>query len=92
MSVQVTNLDLSIWRGDARGGEMVSYRVPVREGMVVLDAVLWVQANMATDLAVRAACIGSVQKRGVSAATIRRALGREQPLDEPSGALLPRIC
>src|SRR5207302_234629 len=37
----ISNLDLKIWRGDARAGELVSYRVPVREGMVVLDAVLW---------------------------------------------------
>src|SRR6202162_1924443 len=51
-----TSLDLKIWRGDAKGGELVSYRVPVREGMVVLDAVLWVQANMASDLAVRWNC------------------------------------
>ena len=51
--MEISNFDLSIWRGDAQGGEMVSYRVPVREGMVVLDAVLWVQANMASDLAVR---------------------------------------
>jgi succinate dehydrogenase / fumarate reductase iron-sulfur subunit len=54
--VELTNLDLKIWRGDAKGGELVSYRVPVREGMVVLDAVLWVQANMASDLAVRWNC------------------------------------
>ena len=50
------DLDLKIWRGDAAGGELVSYRVPIREGMVVLDAVLWVQANMAADLAVRWNC------------------------------------
>ncbi|HAC45735.1 MAG TPA: succinate dehydrogenase/fumarate reductase iron-sulfur subunit, partial [Chloroflexi bacterium] len=54
--MEISNFDLSIWRGDAQGGEMVSYRVPVREGMVVLDAVLWVQANMASDLAVRWNC------------------------------------
>jgi succinate dehydrogenase / fumarate reductase, iron-sulfur subunit len=54
--MEVTNLDLRIWRGDAAGGELVAYRVPVREGMVVLDAVLWVQANMASDLAVRWNC------------------------------------
>jgi succinate dehydrogenase / fumarate reductase iron-sulfur subunit len=52
----ISNLDLSIWRGDPKGGELVSYRVPVREGMVVLDAVLWVQANLASDLAVRWNC------------------------------------
>ncbi len=52
----ISNLDLKIWRGDANAGELVSYRVPVREGMVVLDAVLWVQANLASDLAVRWNC------------------------------------
>ena len=52
----ITNLDLKIWRGDAKGGELVAYKVPVREGMVVLDAVLWVQANLASDLAVRWNC------------------------------------
>src|ERR1700688_2351071 len=54
--MEISNLDLKIWRGDAAGGELVAYRVPVREGMVVLDAVLWVQANMAADLAVRWNC------------------------------------
>ncbi|HZQ50003.1 MAG TPA: succinate dehydrogenase/fumarate reductase iron-sulfur subunit [Candidatus Dormibacteraeota bacterium] len=54
--VAVSDLDLKIWRGDANAGELVSYRVPVREGMVVLDAVLWVQANLAADLAVRWNC------------------------------------
>ena len=54
--MEISNLDLKIWRGDAGGGELVSYRVPVREGMVVLDAVLWVQANMAAGLAVRWNC------------------------------------
>src|SRR5450830_180629 len=54
--MELTTLDLKIWRGDAKGGGLVSYRVPVREGMVVLDAVLWVQANMASDLAVRWNC------------------------------------
>jgi succinate dehydrogenase / fumarate reductase iron-sulfur subunit len=54
--MDVSNLDLKIWRGDAKTGDLVSYRVPVREGMVVLDAVLWVQANMAADLAVRWNC------------------------------------
>ena len=54
--MQISDLDLQIWRGDASGGELISYRVPVREGMVVLDAVLWVQANLASDLAVRWNC------------------------------------
>jgi succinate dehydrogenase / fumarate reductase iron-sulfur subunit len=52
----VSSVTLSIYRGDASAGEMVAYSVPVREGMVVLDAVLWVQANLAADLAVRWNC------------------------------------
>ena len=56
MAAEISDLDLKIWRGDSRGGEYVSYVVPVREGMVVLDAVLWVQANLASDLAVRWNC------------------------------------
>ena len=51
-----SSLDLQVWRGDANGGGLVSYRVPVMEGMVVLDAVLWAQANSAPDLAVRWNC------------------------------------
>jgi hydrogenase expression/formation protein HypE len=39
-----------------------------------------------------AAEIGEVRVRGIAAVTIRRALGNEQPLDEPLGAPLPRIC
>ena len=54
--MEAPGLELKIWRGDAKGGELVSYRVPVREGMVVLDAVLWIQANLAADLAVRWNC------------------------------------
>jgi succinate dehydrogenase / fumarate reductase iron-sulfur subunit len=54
--MDVSNVDLKIWRGDPSGGGHVTYRVPVREGMVVLDAVLWIQANMASDLAVRWNC------------------------------------
>jgi succinate dehydrogenase / fumarate reductase iron-sulfur subunit len=54
--MEVTQIEVSIFRGDAGGGEMVAYHVPVREGMVVLDAVLWIQANMAPDLAVRWNC------------------------------------
>jgi succinate dehydrogenase / fumarate reductase iron-sulfur subunit len=54
--MEISQVEVSIFRGDAAGGEMVTYRVPVREGMVVLDAVLWIQANMAPDLAVRWNC------------------------------------
>lgn len=40
----------------------------------------------------RAAIIGEVQPAGISPLTIRRAFGPPRPLDEPSGAPLPRIC
>jgi succinate dehydrogenase / fumarate reductase iron-sulfur subunit len=47
---------LKIFRGDAEGGEEVEYETPGVEGMVVLDAVLNIQAEQATDLAVRWNC------------------------------------
>ena len=47
---------LKIFRGDAEGGEEVEYETPAVEGMVVLDAVLNIQAEQATDLAVRWNC------------------------------------
>src|SRR5437588_1812971 len=45
-----------IWRGDAQGGRGVDYTTEVTEGMVVLDAVLRIQAEQANDLAVRWNC------------------------------------
>jgi hydrogenase expression/formation protein HypE len=45
-----------------------------------------------TTVARQAAIIGSVQNRCIAPVTIRRLLGREQSLDEPSGSPLPRIC
>jgi succinate dehydrogenase / fumarate reductase, iron-sulfur subunit len=47
---------LMIFRGDAEGGEEVEYEIPAVEGMVILDAVLAIQAREATDLAVRWNC------------------------------------
>jgi hydrogenase expression/formation protein HypE len=39
-----------------------------------------------------AAMIGEVISRQIAPVLIRRLLGRDQPLDEPSGAAFPRIC
>jgi hydrogenase expression/formation protein HypE len=39
-----------------------------------------------------AAIIGQVVDRGIAAVTVARSLGPEQPLDDPLGAPLPRIC
>jgi len=47
---------LKIFRGDASGGEEVEYEIPLVEGMVILDAVLYIQAHQANDLAVRWNC------------------------------------
>ena len=45
-----------IWRGDASGGAFVEYQTQLSEGMVVLDAVLQIQAESAPDLACRWNC------------------------------------
>lgn len=45
-----------------------------------------------TEIAREAAVIGEVCERKLAPVTVRRSLGNEQPLDEPSGAMLPRIC
>lgn len=45
-----------IWRGDARGGGLHDYTTEMSEGMVVLDAVLQIQAEKANDLACRWNC------------------------------------
>lgn len=45
-----------IWRGDANGGKFQDYTTDVEEGMVVLDAVLKVQAEQANDLSTRWNC------------------------------------
>jgi len=47
---------LSVYRGDQRSGEPVEYRVPVAPGMVVLDALHYIQGHLAPDLAVRWNC------------------------------------
>jgi succinate dehydrogenase / fumarate reductase iron-sulfur subunit len=48
---------LLVHRGTAEeGGAFAEYHVPVEEGMVVLDALHWIQANVAPDLAVRWNC------------------------------------
>ncbi|WP_298326538.1 succinate dehydrogenase/fumarate reductase iron-sulfur subunit [Haloactinopolyspora sp.] len=50
------DLNMKVWRGDATGGELVPYTVPVEEGEVVLDALHRIQATQSGDLAVRWNC------------------------------------
>lgn len=48
---------LRVFRGDAEhGGEPVEYKVPIEAGMVVLDAIHYIQGQYAPDLAVRWNC------------------------------------
>jgi succinate dehydrogenase / fumarate reductase, iron-sulfur subunit len=47
---------LRVFRGDREGGKAVDYKVPVTEGMVVLDAIHSIQAHQSPDLAVRWNC------------------------------------
>jgi succinate dehydrogenase / fumarate reductase, iron-sulfur subunit len=51
-----TRATFRIWRGNAAGGDLVSYTTGVTDGMVVLDAVHQIQAEQANDLAVRWNC------------------------------------
>lgn len=60
--------------------------VPATEGDRALEAL------RQTQVASHAERIGCVVERGLAPVTVRRALGRNVPLDEPSGAFLPRIC
>lgn len=54
-----------------------------------VDTIAALRADSETGSAV---CIGHVGDRTVAPVTIRRLLGGEQPVDEPTGAMLPRIC
>ncbi len=47
---------MHVFRGDASGGELKEYTVPLEEGMVVLDAIHHIQGHQAPDLAVRWNC------------------------------------
>ena len=47
---------LRVFRGDRESGQAVDYKVPLSEGMVVLDAIHSIQAHQSGDLAVRWNC------------------------------------
>jgi len=52
----MADVTLRVYRGDSETGAPVDYKLPLTEGMVVLDAVRYVQAHQAPDLAVRWNC------------------------------------
>jgi len=56
MAEAVQKATVRVWRGDAQGGAFVEYKVPAEPGMVVLDALIYIQANYAPDLAIRWNC------------------------------------
>ena len=56
MSKTKENLDVTIWRGDASGGEYVRYKVPRQESQTILDVVYYVQRHLDPKLSYRYAC------------------------------------
>lgn len=56
MTANSQQLDVRIWRGDARGGDYVQYTVPALESQTVLDVVTWVQRHAEPSLAYRFSC------------------------------------
>ena len=50
------DVTLHVYRGDRSGGDLRTYRVPATEGMVVLDAIHYIQAHDDTTLACRWNC------------------------------------
>ncbi|HEY9686650.1 MAG TPA: succinate dehydrogenase/fumarate reductase iron-sulfur subunit [Coleofasciculaceae cyanobacterium] len=53
---QQTTATFQVFRGDANGGTLQEYKVPVESGMVVLDAMHYIQGFESPDLAVRWNC------------------------------------
>lgn len=77
-----------VYRGDKNGGGEMEYEVPLEEGMVVLDALHFIQANYDGDLAVRWNCKAakcgscSAEVNGMPALTCKTRMD-SLPLDKP---------
>lgn len=57
MATPVQNeLNVSVWRGDARGGRFQAFQVPPQESQTVLDVVVWIQQHSDPTLSYRYAC------------------------------------
>src|SRR5262250_399717 len=52
----MADVTLRVFRGDSQGGAPIDYKVPVAPGMVVLDALHYIQGHLSSDLAVRWNC------------------------------------
>ena len=79
---------MRVYRGDSNGGSEKEYEVPLEEGMVVLDAIHFIQANYDGDLAVRWNCKAakcgscSAEINGMPKLTCKTRLDT-LPLDKP---------
>jgi fumarate reductase iron-sulfur subunit len=56
LSSDTNTLDVSVWRGDGRGGKFESFQVPGQESQTILDVVVWIQQEIDSSLAYRYAC------------------------------------
>lgn len=56
MSEKQEYLEISVWRGDADGGNYQTFQVPQYESQTVLDVVSWIQQNADPTLTYRFAC------------------------------------
>ncbi len=56
MATDSGDMDVSVWRGDARSGRFESFEVPALPSQTILDVVTWIQANADPTLAYRYAC------------------------------------
>lgn len=49
-------MEVSVWRGDAAGGEFETFQVPAQDNQTILDVVSWIQQNGDQTLSYRFAC------------------------------------
>src|SRR6202795_1246593 len=84
----MADVTLRVFRGDKNGGAATDYTVPVVPGMVVLDALHYIQGHLASDLAVRWNCKAakcgscSAEVNGRPRLTCRTRVD-SLPMDEP---------
>jgi len=50
------SIAVSVWRGDAGGGGLVEFEVPLQPAQTILDVVTWIQRHADASLAYRFAC------------------------------------
>lgn len=79
---------LKVYRGDREKGEFKTYKVPVEAGMVVLDAIHYIQQNFDPELAVRWNCkaakcgSGSGEVNGMPSLMCKTRMDRFRPDEE----------